>query len=57
MTENVYCSFWDGCGIILRKTLKSNLLTDLCRIISSDEVIMAHVNAGVLEKNLIQQNL
>lgn len=44
MANYVYNGLWDDCGIICTITSKSNLLIELCLIISSDEVIMGHIN-------------
>lgn len=44
MTNYVSSCFWDDCGTIGAITSKSNLLIELYHIISSDEVIMGHIN-------------
>lgn len=52
MTDYVFFGLGWLC-IILCNNFKKQFLIELSHIISSDEVIMAHVNAGVLEKNLM----
>lgn len=50
MTNYIDRGFWDGYSIIYWMTSKSNLLIKFCLIISLDEVIIGHINAGVLGK-------